>query len=169
MQEDVGGVGSIPGSERSPGRRNGNPLQYSCLVNPMYRGTWQAIVHRVSKSWTWLSDWAHTHTRSTSDVKSIRSEILRVLSQAKGGVRKGKSPVRWKRAKLILYTWDCFCGWHRPRLTVHSGLLKMSKCFPMRLIISSLFAKVSLFGWYILWLFYLYVLFLLVWILSEDR
>ena len=49
MQEDVGGVGSIPGSERSPGRRNGNPLQYSCVGNPRDRGAWQATVHGVTR------------------------------------------------------------------------------------------------------------------------
>ena len=41
--------GSIPGSERSPGEGNGNPLQYSCLKNPMDRGAWQATVHGVAK------------------------------------------------------------------------------------------------------------------------
>ena len=44
--------GSIPGSGRSPGEVNSNPLQYSCLENPMDRGTWWATVHRVSKSQT---------------------------------------------------------------------------------------------------------------------
>ena len=54
--------GSIRGLERSPGEGNGNPLRYSCLKNPMYRGAWRAIVHRVAKSQTQLRDWAHTHT-----------------------------------------------------------------------------------------------------------
>ena len=44
---DFGGVGSIPGLQRSPGGVNGNPLQYFCLENPMDRGAWQATVHRV--------------------------------------------------------------------------------------------------------------------------
>ena len=52
----VGDPGSIPGSRRSPGEGNGNPLQYSCLENPMDRGTWQATVHGVTKSWIQLSD-----------------------------------------------------------------------------------------------------------------
>ena len=43
-------VGSIPGLGRSPGGGNGNPLQYSCLENPMDRGTWQATVHGVTES-----------------------------------------------------------------------------------------------------------------------
>ena len=46
---------AIPGLRRSPGRRNGNPLQYSCLENPMDRGVWWAAVHGVAKSQTWLS------------------------------------------------------------------------------------------------------------------
>ena len=44
------GIGSIPGLGRSPREGNGNPLQYSCLENPMNRGTWQATVHGVKKS-----------------------------------------------------------------------------------------------------------------------
>ena len=50
--------GSISGLGRAPGDGNGNPLQYSCLGNPMDRGAWRATVHRVAKSWTplkWLS------------------------------------------------------------------------------------------------------------------
>ena len=45
---------STPGSERSPGGGHGNPLRYSCLENPLDRGTWQATVHRVAKSRTRL-------------------------------------------------------------------------------------------------------------------
>ena len=47
---NAGDEGSIPGSGRSPGEGNGNPLQYSCLENPMDRGAWQAIVHGVTES-----------------------------------------------------------------------------------------------------------------------
>ena len=46
---DIGDVGSIPGSGRSPGEGNGNPLQYSCLENPMDGGAWWATVHGVTK------------------------------------------------------------------------------------------------------------------------
>ena len=46
---DAGDVGSIPGSGRSPGVGSGNPLQYSCLGNPMERGALQVIVHGVIK------------------------------------------------------------------------------------------------------------------------
>ena len=46
----------IPESERFPGEGRGNPLQYSCLTNPMDRGAWWATVQGVTKSWTQLSD-----------------------------------------------------------------------------------------------------------------
>ena len=60
---NAGDQGSIPGSGRYPGERNGNPLQYSCLENPMDRETWWATVHGVTKSRTQLSD-SHTHTHT---------------------------------------------------------------------------------------------------------
>ena len=46
---NAGDMGSIPESGRSPGKGNCNPLQYSCLEDPMDRGTWQATVQRVEK------------------------------------------------------------------------------------------------------------------------
>ena len=66
---DIRNVGSIPGSRRSREGGHGNPLQYSCLENPMDRGTWQATLHRVTKSQIQLSNLAaaaaytYTHTR----------------------------------------------------------------------------------------------------------
>ena len=53
---DTADVGSIPGSGRSPGERNGNPLQHSCLENPMDRGAWWPTVPGVTKSLTQPSD-----------------------------------------------------------------------------------------------------------------
>ena len=49
---DTGNIGLIPGSGRSPGGGHGNPLQYSCLENPVDRGAWWATVHGVSQSRT---------------------------------------------------------------------------------------------------------------------
>ena len=60
---DIEYVGSIPGSGRSPREGNGNPLQHSCLKSPMDRGAWWATDHGVSKSWTWLRDWAQSCLR----------------------------------------------------------------------------------------------------------
>ena len=53
---NAGDPGLIPGLGRSPGGGNDNPLQYSCLENPVDRGAWQTTVHGVAKSQTWLSD-----------------------------------------------------------------------------------------------------------------
>ena len=53
---NAGDSGSIPGSGRSPGEGNGNPLQCSCLKNPMGRGAWRATVYAVAKSRTRLRD-----------------------------------------------------------------------------------------------------------------
>ena len=63
MQETQESQGSIPGSGRFPGVGNGNPLQCSCLENPMKREAWWVTVHRVAKSWTQLS--MSTHTNQT--------------------------------------------------------------------------------------------------------
>ena len=52
---DARDMGSIPGSGKSPGEGNGNPLQSSCLENPTDREAWQATVHEVTKRWTQLS------------------------------------------------------------------------------------------------------------------
>ena len=49
LPANAGDVGLISGLGRSPGERNDNPLQYSCLGNPMERGAWRAIVHAVAK------------------------------------------------------------------------------------------------------------------------
>ena len=57
---NAGDLGSIPGSGRSPGEENGNPLQCSCLENPMDGGAWWATVHRVTKCQTRLSDFTFT-------------------------------------------------------------------------------------------------------------
>ena len=56
----AGYAGSIPGSGRSPGGGNGNPLQYSCLENPLDRGTWLVTVHGVTKSQTQLNNFTFT-------------------------------------------------------------------------------------------------------------
>ena len=68
---DSGDTSSIPGSGRCPGGGNGNPLQYSCLGNPMDRGARQATVHGVAKNQTQLS----THTYIHVDKLGFQLEV----------------------------------------------------------------------------------------------
>ena len=62
---NAGDTGLIPGSGRPSGGGNGNPLQYSCLENPMGRGAWRATVHGVTKSQTWMRDSMNTTPKCT--------------------------------------------------------------------------------------------------------
>ena len=70
---NAGDLGSIPGSGRSPGKGNGNPLQCSCLENPMARGAWWATVHGIAKNWTQLS---YQHTSKAPKWKSLLSSLV---------------------------------------------------------------------------------------------
>ena len=74
------------GQEDSPGGRNSNPLQYSCLGNPMDRGAWQATVHGVAKTHTWLSmcmhTYTHTHTHTHTQAHR-KSSILYIITTDK--------------------------------------------------------------------------------------
>ena len=73
----AGDLGSIPGSGSSPGERNGNPLQYSCLENPKDGGAWWATVHGVAKSWTRLSDFTFTlHFHALKKDMATHSSVL---------------------------------------------------------------------------------------------
>ena len=71
MPANAEDAGSISGSRRSPGVENGNPLKYSCLENSVDRGVWQATVHRVTKSRTWLSMCTHAHTQTHGSKKKF--------------------------------------------------------------------------------------------------
>jgi len=68
---DTGDVGWIPGSERPSGGGNSNPLQYSCLGNPMGGGAWWATIHGVTKSWSQLSKQACKHILLATSTKPI--------------------------------------------------------------------------------------------------
>ena len=73
----TGDSGSIPGSGRSPGEGNGNPLQYSCLENSMDRGAWWAAVHGVAMSQTRLRDFPFTfHFHALEKEMATHSSIL---------------------------------------------------------------------------------------------
>ena len=78
----AGDPGLIPGSGRSPGEGNGNPLQYSCLENPMDRGAWRATVHGFTKSWTQLSN-PRRVSLGAHWVDSRESSLLRRLERGR--------------------------------------------------------------------------------------
>ena len=90
---DIRDADSIPGSGKSPGGGHGNPLQYSCLENPMDRGTWQATVHRVTKNQTRLR-WLSTHALFT-----ISWSTTQFLRELRGGICLWKSNAHstWKK------------------------------------------------------------------------
>ena len=76
---DIRDAGSILGSGRSPEGENGNPLQYSCLENPMDRGTWWSTVHGVAKSQTQLQ-WLSMHCFTSSFTPKWLEKVLCMIS-----------------------------------------------------------------------------------------
>ena len=97
---DVRNVGLIPGLGKSLGEEHGNPLQDSCLENPMDRGAWSATVHGVAKSWTWLKrlgmcthphtharahthTHAHTHTRARQRILEWKTTVAAAIPRVK--------------------------------------------------------------------------------------
>ena len=84
---NAGDLGLIPGLGRSPGEGNGNPLQYSCLENPMDRGAWWATVHGVAKSRTQLSDftsgWAEACRLQPTAQKRGREDLPHARGQGR--------------------------------------------------------------------------------------
>ena len=87
---NAGDTASIPGSGRSPGVGNGNPLQYSCLGNPMGRGAWRATVHGVTKESHQLNDWTtpHAHCPYSITVGDCDTSVLSPHPGANG--KKGE-------------------------------------------------------------------------------
>ena len=75
---NAGDPGLIPGSGSSPGEGTGNPLQYSCLENPMDRGAQQAIVHEVTKNRTRLSDFTSTSAAACVPLPRLCGKIVGV-------------------------------------------------------------------------------------------
>ena len=88
-------AGLIPGSGRSPGGGRDDPIQYSCLENPMDRGAWRATVHEVTKSRARPNDLAHTHPTQHSSGYRKRQEDAQEpsgesLTQAAGDHGRGQ-------------------------------------------------------------------------------
>ena len=79
----VGDLSSTTGLGRSPGGGHSNPLQYSCLENPMDRGDWRAIIHRVTKTWSrmkWLTSHAYLESAVLQTDKWVDVELSRTLA-----------------------------------------------------------------------------------------
>ena len=107
---NAGDLGSIPGSGRSPGEGDGNPLQYSCLENPMDVGAWSAIVHGVAKSRTWLSHFTSLHFKGEKQ----NAMILRMYHRSYIRMEEEKvtcSLVVRERIFMQLYASDCSMAW----------------------------------------------------------
>ena len=99
--EDVRDAGLIPGLGRSLAGGRRNPLQHSCLENPMDRGLWRAVVHRVAKNQTLLKRLSmHSHKVSII-TGSIVSHSVKVI----------KDPLHWKALPTRLTTWEPFLSW----------------------------------------------------------
>ena len=100
---EVRDAGSIPGLGRSPGEGNGNPLQYSCLENPMDRGAWRATVHRGRK----------------------KSDTTQVTQHAGRHVKTWGSKLEFSWPKLLTHLRQVSLGWIKLRRVTenHSGLV----------------------------------------------
>ena len=73
--KDIRDMGLIPGLGKSPGGGHGNPLEHSCLKNPMDKGTWWATVHRVTKSWTRLKRLSMHEDQSSQLLTDLENKI----------------------------------------------------------------------------------------------
>ena len=106
----VGNVGLIPGWGRSPGKRNGKPLQYSCLENPTDRGTWRATVHGIAESDT------AARLHFTSLLTVTEREVL------KSSPVTVNLPLSFQLCQLLLLCFEALLfGVNARRMTVYSG------------------------------------------------
>ena len=141
----------MPGSGRSPGGGHGNPLQYSCLENPIDRGAWWATVHCVTKSqipsmvlqrvgydWRDLAhSHNHTHTHTHTHIyiyilchlmwRTDSLEKTLMLGKFEGRRRRGQQRIRWLNGIQTWWTWvwvnsrSCWWTW-RPGVLQSTGL-----------------------------------------------
>ena len=102
-------MGLIPDLGRSPGERNGNPLQYSCLGNPMDRGAWQATVHGVAKEsdtteQAWCTTDRHTYTHTYTYTHTIKEHMYACFTRDRALRSSGTATVHVVNI--------CFCDLH---------------------------------------------------------
>ena len=97
---DIRDMGSVLGLERSPGGGQGSPLQYSCLESPIDRGAWQATVHRVAKSCTWLKQLS---TQITESVYQSLETNTALSIKYKAKFKKQKNRILLEVQKMSFY------------------------------------------------------------------
>ena len=111
-------MGLFPGSGRFPGGGHGNPLQYSCLENPMDRGAWRARVHWVAKSQTWLK-WLSTHARSVAKPRGVRrSTQCQMPAHSLGRGTCNAEPLTTEPNTMSRWPGCCVDTWRGPSLEV---------------------------------------------------
>ena len=97
----AGDPGSIPGLGRSPGGGNGNPLQYSCLENPMDRGACRATVHGVTKSWTRLRNINNLRYADDTTLMAESEELKSLLMKMKERSEKVGLKLNIQKTKIM--------------------------------------------------------------------
>ena len=157
-------MGSIPESRRSHGIGNGNPLQYSCLGNSMERGAWQATVHRITKSCTWLRNWTQHRTHKMAEMRISPSMSVRhfrkVLQKKKSKNQSLKFQSPYNCLNLLntkayshsyfsyhLVSLMCLLNWHTPKpqeIVVSMKLLWRSAWYTSFLFNSQVCYKINI-------------------------
>ena len=119
---DARDSGLIPRPDRSPGVRNGNPLQFSCLENTKDREAWWATIHEVTQSQTPLSNWTHTRTLDAGKIKQggftgwTGAELTEPSASCLPRALFPESSNAWDLQKL--------CPWAHLKVWVHTSLLR---------------------------------------------
>ena len=108
----AGKVGLIPGWGRSPGERNGKLLQYSCLENPMDRGTWRTTAHRGAMSWAWLSNWAHGDS-GVKNPSANAGDMGSILGWGRSPGEGNGQPLQYSCLRNLLDRETCWATVHR--------------------------------------------------------
>ena len=121
---NAGDLGSIPGLGRCPGEGNGNPLQYSCLENPMDRGAWWATVQGVAKSRTWLSDFTLLEQRKKHWGLSLGLEDSHSGREKEGDIRSTTLLKNHWAESSVRMNWGFYCLFYKE--TWEAGLLSYS-------------------------------------------
>ena len=101
---NVEDTSSVPGSERSPAGGHDDPLQDSCLENPMDRGAWHTVAHRVAKSRTQLKQLsAHTHITRLSRAVQLAEDKCRIVSLWSGRIFQREYLLKRKSLGCVLF------------------------------------------------------------------